>query len=86
MAAVVAIDAAASCAQQHIQVLGGIGYTWEHEAHLYFRRALSLRALLGPRTSGPGTWPGGHVRHSRPVQVELPADAELEGPDPRQAP
>jgi 3-oxochol-4-en-24-oyl-CoA dehydrogenase len=47
VAAVVAIDAAAWCAQQCIQVLGGIGYTWEHEAHLYFRRALSLRALLG---------------------------------------
>ena len=33
-----------------IQTLGGIGYTWEHDAHLYYRRALSLRALLGPST------------------------------------
>jgi alkylation response protein AidB-like acyl-CoA dehydrogenase len=48
VAAVVAIDAAVSCAHECIQVLGGIGYTWEHEAHLYYRRAMSLRALLGP--------------------------------------
>jgi alkylation response protein AidB-like acyl-CoA dehydrogenase len=48
VAAVVAIDAAVSCAHECIQVLGGIGYTWEHDAHLYYRRAMSLRALLGP--------------------------------------
>jgi alkylation response protein AidB-like acyl-CoA dehydrogenase len=48
VAAVVAIDAAVSCTHECIQVLGGIGYTWEHEAHLYYRRAMSLRALLGP--------------------------------------
>ena len=48
VAAVVAVDAAVECAHECIQVLGGIGYTWEHEAHLYYRRALSLRALLGP--------------------------------------
>ncbi len=72
VAAVVAVDAAARCAQQCIQVLGGIGYTWEHEAHLYYRRALSLRALLG----SSGEW-AEHVAGlalsgvSRPVQVEL---------------
>lgn len=30
-----------------IQVFGGIGYTWEHEAHLYLRRLLSWSAFLG---------------------------------------
>ncbi|MBO0679937.1 acyl-CoA dehydrogenase family protein [Mycolicibacterium sp. S2-37] len=30
-----------------IQVLGGIGFTWEHEAHLYFKRAVTNAALLG---------------------------------------
>jgi 3-oxochol-4-en-24-oyl-CoA dehydrogenase len=48
VAAAVAPDAAIWCAHQCIQVLGGIGYTWEHDAHLYYRRAMSLRALLGP--------------------------------------
>jgi 3-oxochol-4-en-24-oyl-CoA dehydrogenase len=48
VAAVVAVDAAVDAANGCIQTLGGIGYTWEHQAHLYYRRALSLRALLGP--------------------------------------
>jgi alkylation response protein AidB-like acyl-CoA dehydrogenase len=30
-----------------IQVHGGIGFTWEHEAHLYFKRAITDAALLG---------------------------------------
>jgi alkylation response protein AidB-like acyl-CoA dehydrogenase len=30
-----------------IQVLGGIGYTWEHPAHLYLRRARTLSVLYG---------------------------------------
>jgi alkylation response protein AidB-like acyl-CoA dehydrogenase len=29
-----------------IQVLGGIGYTWEHDAHLYLKRLLSWSAFL----------------------------------------
>src|SRR5580700_3148645 len=79
VAAVVAIDAAVSCAQQHIQVLGGIGYTWEHEAHLYFRRAMSLRALLGPSDEWTRHLAGLAMSGiSRPVQVELPGgEAEL---------
>jgi alkylation response protein AidB-like acyl-CoA dehydrogenase len=30
-----------------IQVFGGIGFTWEHDAHLYFKRLLSLEHVLG---------------------------------------
>jgi alkylation response protein AidB-like acyl-CoA dehydrogenase len=30
-----------------IQVHGGIGFTWEHPAHLYFRRAKSSQLLFG---------------------------------------
>ena len=45
-AAVLATEAAVSCAHECIQVLGGIGYTWEHDAHLYYRRAMTIRALL----------------------------------------
>ena len=46
-AAAVALDAAVDNAKDCIQVLGGIGFTWEHDAHLYLRRALALRQLLG---------------------------------------
>jgi alkylation response protein AidB-like acyl-CoA dehydrogenase len=46
-AAALALDAAVDNAKDAIQVLGGIGFTWEHDAHLYLRRALALRHLLG---------------------------------------
>jgi len=32
---------------ENIQIHGGIGFTWEHDAHLYFRRAKSSEILLG---------------------------------------
>ena len=41
------LDAAVDNAKDCIQVLGGIGFTWEHDAHLFLRRALALRHLLG---------------------------------------
>ena len=79
VAAVVALDAAVDAANDCIQTLGGIGYTWEHEAHLYYRRALSLRALLGPSAHwrervAAMAMDGG----MRQVRVELPeGDAEF---------
>lgn len=54
IAAVVAPDAAVEVAQQCIQVHGGIGFTWEHDAHLYYRRALGIRAVLGTRERRAG--------------------------------
>jgi alkylation response protein AidB-like acyl-CoA dehydrogenase len=40
-------DAFFKCAGEAIQIHGGIGYTWEHDAHLYFKRARSSMNLLG---------------------------------------
>jgi 3-oxochol-4-en-24-oyl-CoA dehydrogenase len=52
IAAGVAIDAAKANAKDCIQVLGGIGITWEHDAHLYLRRAYAIGQFLG----GPARW------------------------------
>lgn len=41
-------DAAKLCAKDGIQIHGGIGYTWEHDLHLYIRRAYASEFLLGP--------------------------------------
>jgi alkylation response protein AidB-like acyl-CoA dehydrogenase len=49
VAGAVAPQAAVDVAKSLIQVLGGIGFTWEHDAHLYLKRALSIRQLLGRR-------------------------------------
>jgi alkylation response protein AidB-like acyl-CoA dehydrogenase len=46
VAATLAVDAADLDAQLNIQVHGGIGFTWEHDAHLYARRAIALRSVL----------------------------------------
>jgi alkylation response protein AidB-like acyl-CoA dehydrogenase len=51
-AAVLAPQAAIDIALDTVTLLGGIGYTWAHDAHLYWRRAMSLAAILGPK----GTW------------------------------
>lgn len=50
IAAAIALDAAVDTAKDCVQVLGGIGFTWEHDAHLYLRRAVALRQLLGGST------------------------------------
>jgi alkylation response protein AidB-like acyl-CoA dehydrogenase len=35
------------CAAENIQIHGGIGFTWEHAAHMYFKRAKAAEVLLG---------------------------------------
>jgi alkylation response protein AidB-like acyl-CoA dehydrogenase len=52
IAAGIAIDAAKANTKDCIQVLGGIGITWEHDAHLYLRRAYGIGQFLG----GPARW------------------------------
>jgi alkylation response protein AidB-like acyl-CoA dehydrogenase len=47
IAAAAGIEAATANAKDCIQVLGGIGITWEHEAHLYLRRAYGIAQALG---------------------------------------
>jgi len=48
VAASIALDAAVRNAQTNIQLHGGIGFTWEHDAHLFLRRAVATAALFGP--------------------------------------
>ena len=47
IAGAVGIQAARANAKDCIQVLGGIGITWEHDAHLYLRRAYANARFLG---------------------------------------
>ncbi|MDJ0462859.1 acyl-CoA dehydrogenase [Streptomyces sp. H27-C3] len=72
-----AVDAAFSCAKDCVQILGGIGFTWEHDAHLYLRRALVARQLLGAgdahRLHAVRLAAGG-VR--RELRLELPRSAD----------
>ena len=59
-------------AAENIQVHGGIGFTWEHPAHLYFRRAKSVRAAVRrpgglPRAAAR---PAGHLSQPPAVCAE----------------
>ncbi|MFD9573475.1 acyl-CoA dehydrogenase [Streptomyces sp. NPDC059982] len=86
LAAGTALDAAHSCAKDCIQILGGIGFTWEHDAHIHLRRALVARQLLGPGD-------GHRIRAARlaadgarrELRLRLPASAEAHRPAARAA-
>ncbi|MCL2543864.1 MAG: acyl-CoA dehydrogenase family protein [Nocardioidaceae bacterium] len=69
-------DGAVEVAKTCIQVLGGIGFTYEHDAHLYLRRALSLRALAGPSDAAAERLTAAAVSGVRRV-----VDVDLEGRD-----
>ncbi len=47
LAAAAAFDTAVTAAEATIQILGGIGFTWEHPAHLLLRRARANAVLVG---------------------------------------
>ncbi|KAB2339952.1 acyl-CoA dehydrogenase [Actinomadura rudentiformis] len=77
VAAVISADAGVQTARDAIQILGGIGFTWEHDAHIYLRRALTLRALLG----GSKGWAAKVAELAlaggrRPVELELDDDTQ----------
>jgi len=46
-AKVAANEAFLLCAKESIQIHGGIGVTWEHDAHLFYRRALANATMFG---------------------------------------
>lgn len=48
-ARIAASDAFSYAAQENIQTHGGMGYTWEMDCHLYYRRARQLAVMLGSR-------------------------------------
>lgn len=76
LAAATAPEAAYTCAKDAIQILGGIGFTWEHDAHLRLRRAVLARQLLGAadthRLRAARLAEGGARRE---LSLELPAEA-----------
>jgi len=77
VAAGYALPAFLRVARTAIQVHGGIGYTWEHDAHLYLRRAVWLTAFTDAPMSAPASvfalMEAGVQRHSA---LNLPPEAE----------
>jgi 3-oxochol-4-en-24-oyl-CoA dehydrogenase len=74
-AAALAPEAYVTAAKGCLQVLGGIGFTWEHDIHLHLKRSLATRALVGSAVQHRATvvrLAKANVR--RTPAVDLPAD------------
>jgi alkylation response protein AidB-like acyl-CoA dehydrogenase len=71
-----ALPAYRHAAEMNIQIHGGIGYTWEHDAHLFLRRAAALSAFVDPaRAAEDVTRLAGAGVDVQPC-LELPPEAE----------
>ncbi|MFG2784329.1 acyl-CoA dehydrogenase family protein [Streptomyces prunicolor] len=65
-----ALEALRTAAGEGIQLHGGIGFTWEHDAHLYFKRAAGDELLFGPvHRLRAYAAEGAHLFESREVTV-----------------
>ncbi len=76
MAATLAPAAADECAQLNIQVHGGIGFTWEHDAHLYLRRATALEAIIDAEAAARDVTDLFRQGVRRTRTIDLPPEAE----------
>ena len=76
VAATLAAPAADLCANLSTQVHGGIAITWEHDAHLYMRRATTLLAFLRPDDAARDVTQLTRRGVARGKSVELPPEAE----------
>jgi alkylation response protein AidB-like acyl-CoA dehydrogenase len=76
IAAALAVPAAVSNASLNIQVHGGIGFTWEHDAHLYLRRAAAIAAVVDTEQAAIEVTDLVRRGVRRAAAIDLPAAAE----------
>jgi 3-oxochol-4-en-24-oyl-CoA dehydrogenase len=76
VAAVLASPAAVGNANLNIQVHGGIGFTWEHDAHLYLRRAAAIAAVLDTEQAAIEVTDLVRRGVRRAAAIDLPPEAE----------
>jgi alkylation response protein AidB-like acyl-CoA dehydrogenase len=77
VAGTLAPAAAQRCTQDCIQVHGGIGFTWEHDAGVYYRRALVIAAGFGRKTAYPQRVVDTATSSGmRPLDIDLDPDTE----------
>ncbi len=75
-AATLAGPAAYLCANLNIQVHGGIGFTWEHDAHLFLRRGTAIGALLDADSAAKEVVDLTRAGVKRERTIKLPPEAE----------
>lgn len=57
-----------------VTVFGGIGFTWEHDAHLYWRRAITLAAQVAPVSASVAALGRAALQSDRRIDIELPEE------------
>jgi alkylation response protein AidB-like acyl-CoA dehydrogenase len=77
VAATQALSAYVGNAQLNIQVHGGIGFTWEHDAHMLLRRAAALAALFEPGLAAEDVVRLADRGVTRRLDLELPPEAAV---------
>ncbi|WP_099024749.1 acyl-CoA dehydrogenase [Mycolicibacterium palauense] len=75
-AAAQALPAYVRNAELNIQVHGGIGFTWEHDAHLHLRRSMAVRAVLGGDAPAADVFAATAAGVVRANSLDLPPEAE----------
>jgi alkylation response protein AidB-like acyl-CoA dehydrogenase len=76
MAATLAIPAADFCAQHNMQVHGGIGFTWEHDTHLFLRRATVVESIVDAEQAAIDVTDCVRRGVKRERNIDLPPEAE----------
>jgi len=76
IAATLAVPAAVGNANLNIQVHGGIGFTWEHDGHLYLRRAAAIAAVTDTEQAAIEVTDLVRGGLRRAAEIELPPEAE----------
>jgi 3-oxochol-4-en-24-oyl-CoA dehydrogenase len=76
VAAALALPAYVRNAELNIQVHGGIGFTWEHDAHLHLRRAVVSAALFGGDAPAADVFERTAAGAVRENSLDLPPEAE----------
>ena len=76
IAATLALAAADENANLNTQVHGGIGFTWEHDAHLYLRRATAIEAIIDAEAAAEQVTDSVRNGVRRARAIDLPEEAE----------
>lgn len=77
VAKMVCSEAFLQVALDNMRIHGGIGFTWEHDAHLYVRRAKASQLIFGDLTTTRSAWPRSSLNERILVTVSFSSNCRL---------
>jgi len=73
-ASIMALGPLVESVSEGVSIHGGIGFTWEHDLHLYLRRAISIAGAAGPSSTMSQRLGVAALTIERRIEVELPGE------------